>query len=335
MLRIRVSETVALRRLQHVNPGGTFYPTSSINFTMLNFPKQLLFVLLFAGSLLFITSCDEDNLREDTLMNIETEETLPDMLEASLLPPPADPDADPTEPSESRTPCFRFVYPVSFVLRNGTTVSVENGPALRAFITRLRTEGLRANFVYPFDVELANGETISILNFREFRRVRTFCNNRDNMADEPCFRYNYPIGLTINDRPVTINTAWGWRLALRAAGRGATVRITYPITVNVPYQDEPLTINNRMELNELRRSCGNEGGDRVPCFRFVYPLDLVVGEEILTVETPAEWRQAVINSGADVRVRPAYPVDITILETEETVTVSAADGWGAVREICN
>lgn len=302
---------------------------------MLNFPKQLLFVLLFAASLLFITSCDEDNLREQTLMEVTTEEELPDMLEASLLPPPADPDANSTEPEESRTPCFRFIYPISFVLRNGTTVTVENGPALRAFIARLRNEGLRANFVYPFDVELANDETISILNFREFRRVRTFCNNRDNMADEPCFRYNFPIDITINDRPVTINTPWEWRLALRAAGRDATVRITYPITVNVPYQDEPLTINNRMELNELRRACAVDNVIRRACFRFVYPLDLTVGEDLVTVETPAEWRETVINSGADVQVRPAYPVDITIRETEEVITVVAADGWAAIREICN
>lgn len=302
---------------------------------MTNFPKQLLFALLLAGSLLFVTSCDEDNLREQTLMDVTTEETLPDLLEASLLPPPLDPENPDTEPVEARTPCFRFVYPIAFVLRNGTTVEVDNRPALRAFIARLRNEGLRANFVYPFDVELGNGETISILNFREFRRVRAFCNNRDNVADEPCFRYNYPIDLTINGRPVTINTAWGWRAVLRASGRDATVRITYPITVSIPDQEEPLTINNRRELNELRRSCGSEEDGRFSCFRFVYPLDLVAGEEILTVETPAEWRQAVLDSGADVRVRPAYPVDITILETAEIITVSAADGWAAVREICD
>ncbi len=300
---------------------------------MHNFPKQLLFVLLFAGSLMFVTSCDQESLQEETVMDVTTEADLPDMLEASLLPPPADPDADPNEPAESRTPCFRFVYPVSFVLRNGETVAVENRFALRAFISRLRNNNLRANFVYPFDVELANGETISILSYREFRRVRTFCNDRDNMADEPCFRYNYPIDLTINDRAVTINSAWGWRLALRAAGRGATVRINFPITISVPDQDEPVTINSRAELNELRRACGNDGGDRVPCFRFVYPLDLAVGDELVTVATPAEWRETV--QSTDQRVRPAYPVDITIQETAEVITVSAADGWAAIRELCN
>ncbi|MEM6769724.1 MAG: hypothetical protein AAF597_03980 [Bacteroidota bacterium] len=301
---------------------------------MLNFPKQLLFALLFVGTLLFVTSCDEDNLQEQTFMDVTTEEQLPELLEASLLPPPADPDEPNAEPAESRTPCFRFVYPISFVLRNGTTVTTENREDLVAFIARLRNTGLRANFVYPFDLELANGETISILNFREFRRIRTFCTNRDNILDEPCFRYNFPLDVTVNDRMVTINSAWRLRLVLRAAARGATVRLDFPVTVTVPYQDEPLTINSRAELNELRQECGDTDGDRQPCFRFVYPLDLAVGEEIVSVESRAEWREQVQSSGEDVTVRPAYPLDITILATEETFTVNASDGWAEVRDIC-
>lgn len=295
--------------------------------------KSSLFLLLALGGAFFLTSCDEDSLQEQTLIDVTTEDELPELVEASLLPPPTDPNNP--EPEALRTPCFRFVYPVSLVLRDGTVLEAGSGADLRVFIQRIRNNGLRANFVYPFDVELANGETISILRFGEFRRLRNFCNSRDNAFDEPCFRYNYPIEVSINQSTVSINSALAWRIALRAAARGAAVRINYPISVTLSGEEEPTIIESRAEHNELRRSCGNGEGDREPCFRFVYPLDLTVGEEIVTVDSPAEWRATVIESGSEVQVRPAYPLDVTIQETAEVVTVTAAEGWAAVRELCN
>ena len=299
---------------------------------MLKLFKSPFFLLLGLVALLPLTSCDENALQEDILIDITTEEDMPDLLEASLLPPPSAPE-DPT-PEAQRTPCFRFVYPVSVVLRNGTILEAQNPQDLRRYLQRIREERVRANFVYPFNVELTNGETATIERFRDFRRLVNFCIGRDYAGDEPCFRYVYPIDVSINDRTLTVNGPRAWRIALRAANRGADVNINYPISVIVPDQDEPLTLNNRQEHNQLRRSCGDNSGDRQVCFRFVYPLDLAVGEETITVESATAWNDTILATGQRFQVRPIFPFDITLLATEETITITAADGWAGVRELC-
>lgn len=284
--------------------------------------------LLALGLTFLTTSCDEDSLQEETLTNIVTQDDLPELVEASLLPPPTDPNNP--EPEAMRTPCFRFVYPISLVVRTGEVLTADTPEELREHVQTVRSEGLRANFQYPFDVELANGETATISFFLQFRRLRNFCAARDNVFDEPCFRYNYPIEVTIGQNTVSIGGPLAWRRALRAAVRGANVSINYPITVTLAGEDEPLTINNRQEHNELRLSCGDGEG---PCFRFVYPLDLIVDEETVSVASRAEWRATIIANGRE-DVRPAYPLDIRLSATEEIITVSENTGWAAVRELC-
>jgi hypothetical protein len=302
---------------------------------MIRIPKILSLLLVALGCAFVFTSCDEDQFQEETLIDVVTEEDLPVLLEAALLPPPADPTE--TNPDEERTPCFRFVYPIELVLRNGTVLTAENGEELRGFVSRIRTNNLRANFVYPFDVELANGNTLTLLRFNEFRRLRAFCDARDSAGDEPCFTYNYPIGITVDGESVTVNSGAEWRETLRAAGRDAVIRINYPISVNFENRDRALIIRNAAQHARLRYACGHfdRDEDGTPCFRFNYPVSLTIDGELTEVDNAADWLQTILTAGRDADVRFAFPVTITLNDSQEEIIVESREGWRAVRGLCD
>ncbi len=301
--------------------------------------RQLLTLLFLPLLTLTFFSCDPDRIEEETapdgvVTDVVIEEDMPALLDAALLPPP-DADGGNGMDESDRRPCFRFIFPVQLVLRNGTVVTAEDGEDLRTALRRIRNAEIPANFVYPFDVTLVNGNTVTVSEFAGFRRLRNFCDARDNAADEPCFTYNFPIALTVNGRPVTVESGLAWRRVLRAAGRDAAIRINFPITVMLTGTDRAIVVENRAQLNRLRHRCDQRDDDRQACFTFQYPLDLLVGEEVTTVDSRAAWLRLLNRTPDDVAVRLAFPVTITLVSTDEAVIVESADGWSAVRDLCN
>lgn len=285
------------------------------------------FALMFA-----FTACDNEIAQEEITPEIIIEEEMPEVLIEALPPDPTT-----TDPAEARRrPCFRFVFPVQIVLRNGTIITAGDAEDLRAAYRHIREAGAQANFVYPFEVQLANGNTRTIGDFQTFRRLHRHCRDINDDNDRPrCFSINYPISVIAGDSTFEVNS---WRQLRRAneafSPRG--VSIVYPITVTLA-NDRELSLNSDRELYRLRNHCVDRGDDddREPCYSVLYPVTLSIGQNTVTVVSRAAWRAVVEAAGEDVNVSLNFPVTIINRETEEQISIENVADWRAARELCD
>lgn len=297
------------------------------------FPKQLRFLFLAFAFLLAFTACDNEIAQEEVMPEIIIEEEMPEVLIEALPPDPTT-----TDPAEARRrPCFRFVFPVQIVLRNGTIITAGDAEDLRAAYRRIRDAGAQANFVYPFDVQLANGNQVTIENFRMLRRLHRACRDiNDDDRPTPCFNINYPISVVARDTTFEVNS---WRELRRAdaAFRPRGVSIVYPITITLAETGRVVTINGDRELYRLRNFCIDRGDDddREPCYSVLYPVTLSIGQNTVTVVSRAAWRAVVEAAGEDVDVSLNFPITIVNRETEEQISIENVADWRAARDLCD
>jgi CO dehydrogenase/acetyl-CoA synthase gamma subunit (corrinoid Fe-S protein) len=278
------------------------------------------------------TACDNEIAQEEITPEILTEEEMPEVLLKALPPDPT--SSDPAE--MRRRPCFRFVFPVQVVLRDGTVITASDAEDLRAAYRRIRDAGVRANFVYPFDVQLANGNQVTIENFRTLRRLHRSCRDiNDDVRPRPCFNINYPISVVGRDTTIEVNS-WQQFRRLNQAFSPHGVSIVYPITVTLE-NDRVLTLNGERELYRLRNACVDRGDedDREPCYSVLFPVTLNIGQNTVTVVSRVAWREVVEAAGEDADVSLAFPITIVNRETEEQVIVESVEDWRAARDLCD
>ena len=235
-----------------------------------------------------------------------------------------------------RRPCFRFVFPVQIVLRNGTIITAGDAEDLRAAYHRIRDAGAHANFVYPFNIQLANGNEVTIENFRMLRRLHRHCRDiNDDDRPRPCFSINYPISVVARDTTFEVNSLAQLRRANHAF-RPRGVSIVYPITVTLA-NERVLTLNGDRELHRLRNHCVDRGDDddREPCYSVLFPVTLNIGRNTVTVVSRAAWRAVVEAAGEDVNVTIAFPITIVNRETEEQLIIENVEDWRAARDLCD
>ncbi|MTB51686.1 hypothetical protein [Lewinella sp. W8] len=293
--------------------------------------KTMPLALLLCGLGFFFTSCDEDQFQESIEPTLEADFEMNEIV-ALALPP-----AEATSTLTKSDRCFTFVYPVTFSLRGGTEVTVESDEELEALLTDVRGNmgALRPNF--PITV-LINGEednARTIAGATAFRALVDRCAG-DNDGQRDCFTYNFPIDLTIDGATVTVNSGEEWRAAIQEAGRGATIRINFPITVTVG--DNTLTLENAVALQRLRRRCAIRN-DRVderghPCFRYVFPVDLTIDGATVTVNSYQEWRDAVVEAGRGASVEVNFPVTVVVPGQDAPLTVESREELRDIRESC-
>jgi len=282
------------------------------------FPKKLRFLFLALGLMLAFTACDNEIAQDEITPDIIIEEEMPEVLIEALPPDPA--TSDPAE--MRRRPCFRFVFPVQVVLGNGTIITAGDA---------------EANFVYPFDVQLANGTEVTIRRFETLRRLHRACRDiNDDDRPTPCFNINYPISVVGRDTTFEVNS---WRELLRAnaafSPRG--VSIVYPITITLAETGRVVTLNGDRELYRLRNLCVDRGDedDREPCYSVLFPIDLSIGQNTVTVVSRVAWRAVVEAAGEDVNVFVDFPITIVNRDTEEQVIIESLADWRAARELCD
>ncbi len=76
-----------------------------------------------------------------------------------------------------RLTCYKFVFPLTVKLNDGTLVTVKSQEELNRL--RLATTTRKTyELVFPFDVVLANGNKITIHNQEEWNRLQQSCQNR-------------------------------------------------------------------------------------------------------------------------------------------------------------
>ncbi len=226
--------------------------------------------------------------------------------------------------------CFEFVYPVSLELLDGSIVTANNEDELEEIFDSYDFEPA---FVFPISVILDDNDMPqTIANEAELEELFESCDDEfDCDWDEDCFELVYPISLELEDGTiVTANS--DDELEEIFDSYDFEPAIVFPISVITEDSDQPITINNMDEFEELIESCEGDDDWDDDCFEFVYPISLEL-EDGTTVTANNEDELEEIFDSYDFEVEFVYPFDI-ILEDGTQTTINNEDELDEVIEDC-
>ena len=161
--------------------------------------------------------------------------------------------------------CFELVLPVSFVMPDGSTITVENDSGwvdLRSWYeTNPDSEG-RPELQYPVDI-LFDDETVTINNAEEMNMVKRECWEYEDEGRE-CFGLVYPVTFIMPDGSsivVATDDEDGWQEVKNwyDANPESEERPTLQYPVDIIYRtidgDSTVTINNEEEMEAAKDDC--------------------------------------------------------------------------------
>ena len=161
--------------------------------------------------------------------------------------------------------CFELVLPVSFVMPDGSTITVENDSGwvdLRSWYeTNPDTEG-RPELQYPVDI-LFDDETVTINNAEEMNMVKRECWEYEDEGRE-CFGLVYPVTFIMPDGSsivVATDDEDGWQEVKNwyDANPESEERPTLQYPVDIIYRtidgNSTVTINNEEEMEAAKDDC--------------------------------------------------------------------------------
>jgi len=119
---------------------------------------------------------------------------------------------------------------------------------------------------------------------------------------------------------------------------------------------ESSTVNSQDEFAQALEDCAgfdNGGGDVDPpfggnallfflssndfdgdCYSINYPVDVITSDSLQVTYDNVDNLLTVLNSGQNIPVDLVYPVDVTIIETNEIVTLTEDQALFTLVEIC-
>ena len=161
--------------------------------------------------------------------------------------------------------CFELVLPVSFVMPDGSTITVENDSGwvnLRSWYeTNPDAEG-RPELQYPVDI-LFDDETVTINNAEEMNMVKRECWEYEDEGRE-CFGLVYPVTFIMPDGSsivVATDDEDGWQEVKNwyDANPESEERPTLQYPVDIIYRtidgNSTVTINNEEEMEAAKDDC--------------------------------------------------------------------------------
>ena len=166
-----------------------------------------------------------------------------------------------------RHECFELVLPVTFIMPDGSTITVENENGYIAIRNWYAANpGVRDEpaLQYPVDVVFDDGTTQTINNDEELRAAYAAC-DPGGRGEEDCFEFVYPISYTMPDgSTITGNSEEEIDLAIRnwyAANPGVRDEPALQYPVDVVFDDGTTqTINNDEELRAAYAACDPDRG---------------------------------------------------------------------------
>lgn len=160
--------------------------------------------------------------------------------------------------------CFSLVLPVTFLMPDGSNLTVENGDGyvdLRAWYdANSGTEG-RPEIQFPVEIITADGETATINNAEELEEAYEDCSGGRGYDRDYCFELVLPVSYTMPDGSIiTVEDEEGYG-ALRTWYTGKPYTNGRPelqFPVDVTFHDgSTLTLNSEEEMLE---ACTGENG---------------------------------------------------------------------------
>lgn len=182
--------------------------------------------------------------------------------------------------------CYELVFPVTILLPDSTTAEVDSyddlKQTLRAYFEANGTPGAgghhgqgggdrpHPSFVYPITVVSQDGEVITVNSDDELRALRAACNDCTFDQHGPqghgqhglsCFEIVFPVTIEFpdsttaqaNSREELHQLIRTWRL--NNPGVQERPKMVFPLTVKMTEDGTLVTVNNRLELHDLKESC--------------------------------------------------------------------------------
>lgn len=153
--------------------------------------------------------------------------------------------------------CFEFVYPLTFNMPDGTSVTINNEDEMIRAKKAWAEAGIRPILQYPLDVNF-KGKIITLKNEREMKRIKEACDN----YKKKCFAMIYPVTYIMPDGTeiiVSSNNEEGWAdvkawyVAHPDVAKRPTVK--YPVDIKYKKDGTIVTINNNEEMKRAYESC--------------------------------------------------------------------------------
>jgi len=152
---------------------------------------------------------------------------------------------------------FKFVFPVSFEMPDGSTISANDKEELKALIKAWYDENPdskeRPKLVYPVDFDFGNGRIVTINSEEEMKELRKKIKERQR--NKRPFKFVFPISYVMPD--------------------GSTI-----------------SANDKEELKSLIKAWYDENPDSKEKPKLVYPVDLDFGDgRIVTINSEEEMKE--------------------------------------------
>lgn len=155
--------------------------------------------------------------------------------------------------------CFDFVYPITYIMPDGTTITGNSKEEITIAMKRWYNANPgaeeRPTLQYPVEINF-KGRILTINNDREMLRIKKACND-----ERPCFVFVYPITYILPDgSTITGNNKKEIGIAMKrwyAANPGVEERsvLQYPVEIKFVKDGNIVTINNDQQMQRIKASC--------------------------------------------------------------------------------
>jgi hypothetical protein len=245
--------------------------------------------------------------------------------------------------------CFELVYPVTYLMPDGSTITVENDedwdPIKNWYDANPNAEG-RPELQYPVDVVL-DDETFTVNSAEEMGEIKRECWEDEGRE---CFALVYPVTFVMSDgSTITVETddEAGWQEVKDwyDANPESDERPTLEYPVDIVYEtdagDSTVTINNESEMEAAKDECWDEWNDEEDdreCFELVLPVTFIMPDgSTISVENDEGWGNLwdwyMNNNETEEEPALQYPVDISY-EDGTTLTINSDEEMEAAEEDC-
>ena len=318
--------------------------------------KKINWLLCFAV-VFFMASCknstvEDVNALENELTNLNSNKSLTSQLHQIYSGPAISARTSMFDSQEKEEECFEFIYPISFILPDGSEITINNEEdwdELDLWYEENEGSDGGPEIKYPFSISL-DGSTFDVNNEIDFLEiiylVISICGEIHEDYDEECFEFIYPISFILPDgSEITINNEEDWdELDLwyeENKDSEEEPEVVYPFDV-IFDDDEIKTIHNEEELEGLEEYCYEKDYDEdydEECFEFIYPISFILpdGSEI-TINNEEDWDELDLwyeeNKDSEEEPEVVYPFDV-IFDDDEIKTINNEEELEALEDYCD
>lgn len=284
----------------------------------------LLFTLL---TLVAFSSCDKDASNKEDWEKDEWEK-----------------DWD-KEKDEDDKECFHFVYPITFIMPDGSTIAGDEETvwaAIEAWYESYPDVDVEPILSFPVDLIFEyddESKTVTVNNEDELEDLEKDC--YDEKEWEDCIQLIYPVTYTLPDGSSISGdkeTVWAAIKTWYEAHPDVEAKpaLNYPVDI-IFDDDENITIHNEDEMIDLKKDCYEK--DDEDCFDVVYPITYTMPDNTSITGANDEelWTaiKAWYEAHPDVAEKATlnYPVEI-IFEDQTTQAIANEEEMTLAKKDC-